>query len=159
LTVTWRPGSLSGWPVAGIATTLAVLAGPAALDGTARRQHETDTAQAVATCADMIRDTMASLVKEELTMEAQVSQREWLVAVGRVQVRLMSEGAQRPLPRAAVASPGTEGVPDQGGVEWFVVGGAHRQHRVVVALDLAGSLVEERQDSQATRQGVRPRIT
>ena len=68
-------GVVSGWPVAGIATTLAVLAGPAALGGTARRQHETDTAQAVATWADMIRDTMAGAagLEESLIQTAAVA--------------------------------------------------------------------------------------
>ena len=50
-------GLVTGWPVAGLGTALGVLAGPAALGGTARRAQETATAEAIATWADMIRDT------------------------------------------------------------------------------------------------------
>jgi tight adherence protein B len=52
-------GLATGWPVAGIATAVGVLAGPAVLGGTARRQAEAKKAEAIATWADMIRDTMA----------------------------------------------------------------------------------------------------
>jgi hypothetical protein len=52
-------GLVTGWPVAGLAGGAGVLLGPAALGGTTRRRGETQTAEAIATWADMIRDTMA----------------------------------------------------------------------------------------------------
>jgi hypothetical protein len=52
-------GLVTGWPVAGFGTAVGVLVGPAALGGGARRAQETATADAIATWADMIRDTMA----------------------------------------------------------------------------------------------------
>ena len=52
-------GAATGWPVAGFGAALGLLAGPAAIGGTARRAEEAATADAIATWADMIRDTMA----------------------------------------------------------------------------------------------------
>ncbi|MGH8873784.1 MAG: type II secretion system F family protein [Acidimicrobiia bacterium] len=52
-------GMVTGWPVAGLAAGVGVLFGPAALGGGSRRRGETQTAEAIATWADMIRDTMA----------------------------------------------------------------------------------------------------
>jgi Flp pilus assembly protein TadB len=68
-------GLVTGWPVAGLGTALGVLTGPAALGGTARRQQETATAEAIATWADMIRDTMAgaSGLEESLIQTAAVA--------------------------------------------------------------------------------------
>ncbi len=68
-------GLVTGWPVAGLGTALGVLTGPAALGGTARRQQQTATAEAVATWADMIRDTMAgaSGLEESLIQTAAVA--------------------------------------------------------------------------------------
>ena len=68
-------GLATGWPVAGVATAVGVLAGPAALGGTARRQAETDMAEAIATWADMIRDTMAGAagLEESLIQTATVA--------------------------------------------------------------------------------------
>lgn len=68
-------GLVTGWPVAGIGTALGVLAGPAAMGGTARRAQETATADAIATWADMIRDTMAgaSGLEESLIQTAAVA--------------------------------------------------------------------------------------
>lgn len=68
-------GLVTGWPVAGIGTALGVLAGPAAVGGTARRAQETATADAIATWADMIRDTMAgaSGLEESLIQTAAVA--------------------------------------------------------------------------------------
>ena len=68
-------GLVTGWPVAGVGAALGVLAGPAALGGTARRQQETATAEAIATWADMIRDTMAgaSGLEESLIQTATVA--------------------------------------------------------------------------------------
>lgn len=68
-------GFRTGWPVAGIGTAMAVLAAPAALGGTARRQNETARAEAIATWADMIRDTMAgaSGLEESLIQTAAVA--------------------------------------------------------------------------------------
>ncbi|MCH8991168.1 MAG: type II secretion protein F, partial [Acidobacteria bacterium] len=68
-------GVVTGWPVAGLGTALGVLTGPAALGGTARRQQQTATAEAVATWADMIRDTMAgaSGLEESLIQTAAVA--------------------------------------------------------------------------------------
>ena len=67
-------GLVTGWPVAGVGAALGVLAGPAALGGTTRRQQETATAQSIATWADMIRDTMAgaSGLEESLIQTAAV---------------------------------------------------------------------------------------
>ncbi len=68
-------GAVTGWPVAGLGTVLGVLAGPAALGGTARRAHESATADAIATWADMIRDTMAGAagLEESLIQTAAVA--------------------------------------------------------------------------------------
>jgi hypothetical protein len=68
-------GLATGWPVAGAATALGVLAGPAVLGGTVRRRAETDTAEAIATWADMIRDTMAGAagLEESLIQTAAVA--------------------------------------------------------------------------------------
>ena len=68
-------GLATGWPVAGLGVALGVLAGPAALGGTARRAEEAATADAVATWADMIRDTMAgaSGLEEALIQTATVA--------------------------------------------------------------------------------------
>lgn len=68
-------GLVTGWPVAGLGTALSVLAGPAAVGGTARRAQETATADAIATWADMIRDTMAgaSGLEESLIQTAVVA--------------------------------------------------------------------------------------
>jgi Flp pilus assembly protein TadB len=68
-------GLVTRWPVAGIGTALGVLAGPAAVGGTARRAQETATADAIATWADMIRDTMAgaSGLEESLIQTAAVA--------------------------------------------------------------------------------------
>jgi hypothetical protein len=68
-------GLVTGWPVAGLATGLGVLFGPAALGGAARRAEEMATADAVATWADMIRDTMAgaSGLEESLIQTAAVA--------------------------------------------------------------------------------------
>lgn len=67
--------AVTGWPVAGAATGLGVLAGPAALGGSARRRQEAATAEAVANWADMIRDTMAGAagLEEALTQTAAVA--------------------------------------------------------------------------------------
>jgi len=66
---------VTGWPVAGLATGLAMLFGPATLGGTTRRRAETETADAIATWADMIRDTMAgaSGLEESLIQTATVA--------------------------------------------------------------------------------------
>lgn len=68
-------GLVTGWPVAGVGTALGVVAGPAALGGGARRQQESAVADAVATWADMIRDTMAgaSGLEESLIQTAAVA--------------------------------------------------------------------------------------
>jgi hypothetical protein len=65
----------TGWPVAGIGAALGLLAGPAAVGGTARRAEEAATADAIATWADMIRDTMAgaSGLEESLIQTATVA--------------------------------------------------------------------------------------
>ena len=65
----------TGWPVAGIGTAAAVVAAPAALGGSARRLEETARAEAIATWADMIRDTMAgaSGLEESLIQTATVA--------------------------------------------------------------------------------------
>ena len=52
-------GVVTGWPVAGVTAGLGLLLAPAALGGAKRRAGETQRAEAVATWADMIRDTMA----------------------------------------------------------------------------------------------------
>lgn len=66
---------VTGWPVAAIAAGVGTVVGPAALGGTARRQAEADTAEAIATWADMIRDTMAgaSGLEESLIQTASVA--------------------------------------------------------------------------------------
>ena len=68
-------GLVTGWPVAGLGAAVGVLAGPAALGGAARREQETATAAAIATWADMIRDTMAgaSGLEESLIQTATVA--------------------------------------------------------------------------------------
>ena len=68
-------GAVTGWPVAGFGAGLGVLVGPAALGGTARRTEEAATADAIATWADMIRDTMAgaSGLEESLIQTATVA--------------------------------------------------------------------------------------
>ncbi|MEX2652897.1 MAG: hypothetical protein WD473_10710 [Acidimicrobiia bacterium] len=68
-------GLVTGWVVAGLATGLGVLLGPAALGGAARRAEEMATADAIATWADMIRDTMAgaSGLEESLIQTAAVA--------------------------------------------------------------------------------------
>ena len=68
-------GLVTGWPVAGFGVGLGVLIGPAALGGTARRSREVATADAIATWADMIRDTMAgaSGLEESLIQTAAVA--------------------------------------------------------------------------------------
>ena len=68
-------GLITGWPVAGLGAGLAVLVGPAALGGTTRRTREAATADAIATWADMIRDTMAgaSGLEEALVQTAAVA--------------------------------------------------------------------------------------
>lgn len=68
-------GAVTGWPVAGFGAALGLLAGPAALGGTARRVEEAATADAIATWADMIRDTMAgaSGLEESLIQTATVA--------------------------------------------------------------------------------------
>ncbi len=68
-------GLMTGWPVAGAATGLGMLVGPAAFGGGARRQQEIAVAEAIATWADMIRDTMAgaSGLEESLIQTAAVA--------------------------------------------------------------------------------------
>jgi hypothetical protein len=68
-------GAATGWPVAGFGAALGLLAGPAAVGGTARRAEEAATADAIATWADMIRDTMAgaSGLEESLIQTATVA--------------------------------------------------------------------------------------
>ena len=68
-------GLVTGWPVAGIGVGLGVLIGPAALGGGARRAAQAATADAIATWADMIRDTMAgaSGLEESLVQTAAVA--------------------------------------------------------------------------------------
>ena len=68
-------GLVTGWPVAGVAAGLATLLGPAALGGAARRQAETQRAEAIATWAEMLRDTMAgaSGLEESLIQTAAVA--------------------------------------------------------------------------------------
>ncbi len=66
---------ITGWPVAGLGTFSAVVAGPAVLGGNAQREQQTATAEAIATWADMIRDTMAgaSGLEESLIQTARVA--------------------------------------------------------------------------------------
>lgn len=66
---------ITGWPVAGFGVALGVVAGPAALGGTVRRAEEAAKADAIATWADMIRDTMAgaSGLEESLIQTAHVA--------------------------------------------------------------------------------------
>jgi len=52
-------GLVTGWPVAGLMTTVGVVLGPAVLGGSRRRRDDIAVAEAVATWTDMIRDTMA----------------------------------------------------------------------------------------------------
>lgn len=68
-------GLVTGWPVAGIAVCAGLLVGPAALGGDAHRVREAATADAIATWADMIRDTMAgaSGLEESLIQTAAVA--------------------------------------------------------------------------------------
>ena len=68
-------GVATGWPVAGFGAALGLLVGPAALGGTTRRAEEAATADAIATWADMIRDTMAgaSGLEESLIQTATVA--------------------------------------------------------------------------------------
>ncbi|MDH3518766.1 MAG: type II secretion protein F, partial [Acidimicrobiia bacterium] len=68
-------GLVTGWPVAGLGTAIGMLVAPAALGGTTRRAQETTTADAIATWADMIRDTMAgaSGLEESLIQTAAVA--------------------------------------------------------------------------------------
>ena len=68
-------GLVTGWPVAGVAAGLATLLGPAALGGAARRHAETQRAEAIATWAEMLRDTMAgaSGLEESLIQTASVA--------------------------------------------------------------------------------------
>ena len=68
-------GLVTGWPVAGLASGAGILLGPAALGGTAKRRVETQNAEAIATWADMIRDTMAgaSGLEESLIQTAAVA--------------------------------------------------------------------------------------
>ena len=68
-------GVVTGWPVAGLGTALGVLTSPAVLGGAERRQHQTVIAEAVATWADMIRDTMAAAsgLEESLIQTAAVA--------------------------------------------------------------------------------------
>lgn len=68
-------GVVTGWPVAGFGVAFGLLAGPAALGGTTRRVEEAATADAIASWADMIRDTMAgaSGLEESLIQTATVA--------------------------------------------------------------------------------------
>ena len=68
-------GLVTRWPVAGIAVFAGVLVGPAALGGDAHRAREAATADAIATWADMLRDTMAgaSGLEESLIQTAAVA--------------------------------------------------------------------------------------
>jgi tight adherence protein B len=68
-------GLVTGWPVAGFGAALGLLAGPAALGGTAKRTQDAAKADAIATWADMIRDTMAgaSGLEESLIQTATVA--------------------------------------------------------------------------------------
>lgn len=66
---------VTGWPVAAIAAGIGVVVGPAALGGSVRRQADSDTAEAIAAWADMIRDIMAgaSGLEESLIQTASVA--------------------------------------------------------------------------------------
>lgn len=68
-------GAVTGWPVAGLGAGLGLLVGPAAVGGTARRVEEAATADAIATWADMLRDTMAGAagLEESLIQTARVA--------------------------------------------------------------------------------------
>lgn len=68
-------GLVTRWPVAGFAVFAGVLVGPAALGGDAHRAREAATADAIATWADMLRDTMAgaSGLEESLIQTAGVA--------------------------------------------------------------------------------------
>jgi hypothetical protein len=68
-------GVATGWPVAGFGAAVGLLVGPAAVGGTARRAEEAAVADAIATWADMIRDTMAgaSGLEESLIQTATVA--------------------------------------------------------------------------------------
>jgi len=68
-------GVVTGWPVAGVGTALGVLVGPSTVGGSARRVQDTATADAIASWADMIRDTMAgaSGLEESLIQTAAVA--------------------------------------------------------------------------------------
>ena len=61
-------GLVTRWPVAGVAVSAGVLVGPAALGGGAHRAREAATADAIATWADMIRDTMAGAAGLEASL-------------------------------------------------------------------------------------------
>lgn len=71
-TVVW---TVTRWPVAAIAAGVGVVVGPAALGGTARRRSESEVTEAIATWADMIRDTMAGAagLEESLIQTATVA--------------------------------------------------------------------------------------
>ena len=47
-------GLVTGWPVAGLATGVGLLVGPAALGGEAQRRAETATAEAIATSTGLV---------------------------------------------------------------------------------------------------------
>lgn len=66
---------VSGWPVAAAAVGVGVLVGPAALGGGDARRREMARAEAVATWAEMIRDTMAGAagLEESLIQTARVA--------------------------------------------------------------------------------------
>ncbi len=68
-------GLVTGWPVAGLMTTVGVLLGPAVLGGNRRRRDDIAVAEAVATWTDMIRDTMAgaSGLEEALVQTTRVA--------------------------------------------------------------------------------------
>lgn len=65
----------TGWPVAGAAVGVGVLVGPAVLGGGQRRRVEIARAEAVASWAEMIRDTMAGAagLEESLVQTARVA--------------------------------------------------------------------------------------
>lgn len=66
---------VSGWPVAAMAVGLGVLVGPEALGGADARRREMARAEAVASWAEMIRDTMAGAagLEESLVQTARVA--------------------------------------------------------------------------------------
>lgn len=68
-------GVVTGWPVAGVAVGVGVVVGPAALGGAAARRREMARAEAIATWAEMIRDTMAGAagLEESLIQTATVA--------------------------------------------------------------------------------------